>query len=184
MNDSPPTSPLRAGTTTGLAGLVTGVAHAARRAADRPDGEITERIMAARVALTIAGVVSELLHDFAPATTTRIDAFTVAAQATVATDRLDELVDADTLAEYGEGTPAADLDTLRQTGQTELHTLSDTDVERIAWAMIDLGTAVRDLMEPVAGNPVLAAKTSTAARITGDAGQMVWAHYGGDGGGW
>lgn len=168
-----------------LAEVLSDTARATREAANRPSGAINERILAARVGLTVAGVVSELLHDFMSASSTRRDAFTVSAQFAVqANDRLDDLVDAEALAEYGQGTAAADLDALRSAGAVEIRLSSDVDLEAIASAMINLGAAVHDLLKPIANHPLLAVRTSAAAQVASEAATMIWAHYGGDGGGW
>jgi hypothetical protein len=73
---------------------------------------------------------------------------------------------------------------LAAAGQVELGLASDTDLERIAAAMVGLAAGLGQLLDSVAGDEAALPGLRAAARSAAAAAAAIWSHYGGDSGGW
>jgi hypothetical protein len=73
---------------------------------------------------------------------------------------------------------------LAAAGQAELDFASDTDVDRIAAAMVTLAAGLEQLLDGVAGDEAALPGLRDVARSAAAAARLIWSHYGGDGGGW
>jgi hypothetical protein len=65
-------------------------------------------------------------------------------------------------------------------GQAELGSASDTDVDRIATAMVTLAAALEELLTGVAGDDAALPGLRDTARAAAEAARLIWSHYGGD----
>lgn len=68
--------------------------------------------------------------------------------------------------------------------QFELFTADDTDVERIATAMISLAAELERLLAAVAADGSALPEQRGAAQAVAPAAHLIWSHFGGDAGGW
>lgn len=68
--------------------------------------------------------------------------------------------------------------------QFELFTSADTDVERISAAMIELAAELERFLDETAADEAALLRLRAAARTVSPQAHLIWAHYGGDSGGW
>lgn len=85
---------------------------------------------------------------------------------------------------FGAGTGRADADELWQYGAVELCLADDADIEEIASAMITLTAALQHVLKTVADDEAIPPDLRRLATAVLPAAELVWAHYGGDSGGW
>lgn len=136
----------------------------------------------ARRAFSMAGTISIVLdEESVPAR----NAYRVAEhQCRQALAVLDKTLGPHLIKRYAEGTRMADLTEQRQDDAFELHLSNDEDIDRIAAAMIALAAALQEILSPIADDDQIPDTLRRAARTVGSAAEQVWAHYGGDSGGW
>jgi hypothetical protein len=73
---------------------------------------------------------------------------------------------------------------LAHSGQVELHTAAEEDVDRIAAAMVSLASRLLEILAGVAEDQAALPQLRAAAQAVTPAAHNTWAHYGGDSGGW
>ncbi len=136
----------------------------------------------ARRAFAVAGMVSVLLDDNAvPAR----DAYQVSdEQCRRAKTLLDEALGPHLIKRYGTGTFKADADELWQLGEFELYLSSDVEIGKIGSAMTELAATLEKVLKAVADDESVPPELRRLADAVWPAANMVWAHYGGDSGGW
>lgn len=68
--------------------------------------------------------------------------------------------------------------------QVELFNIDDAGIERITNAMISLAARLEDVLNAVAADESVLPDQRGAARTGASVANLVWAHFGGDSGGW
>lgn len=165
-------------------GLAALLRDAATDLAGAPGSQLPAAVVLAqaRRAFTIAGLVSSLLDEYAvPAR----DAYPVAESlCRAANSHLDHALGRHLVKRYGEGTRAADVPQLQADAQIELWNSNDTDIEKITKQMITLASTLEKVLGFVADDETAPPGLRELARTLRPNAEQVWAHYGGDSGGW
>lgn len=81
-------------------------------------------------------------------------------------------------------TDVAKLTKIETKAQMELHFSTDDDVELISNRILSLALSLRRCLELIAGDETALPQPRASARRSGELAYAIWAHYGGDGGGW
>ena len=132
----------------------------------------------------LARAISVLLS--AKATPHR-DAYDLAERwGTQALELLEPVIGAQLARKYTPGgdRSAAGVAELARNGQLELYTAADADIEKITGEMIRVAAALQRLLEAVGDDDAAPPVQQSVARAVAPLAREVWAHYGGDGGGW
>jgi hypothetical protein len=134
----------------------------------------------ARRGFVIGGVVSNLLDDYA---IVRRDNYAVCDDFCRRTAKmLHDVLGPHLIRRYSGGTSDAEILSLAEAAEAELHESTVEDIDNIARALITLGATLLDITSPLANRPELPSTLRGVARVAADSAKILWSHYGGDSG--
>lgn len=81
-------------------------------------------------------------------------------------------------------TDEAALAKIATRAQLELHSSTDDDIAAISDRVVSLAYHLHDCLEQIAKDETALPETRSSARRSSERAHAIWAHYGGDGGGW
>jgi hypothetical protein len=76
------------------------------------------------------------------------------------------------------------LTAVNEAAQLELWLATDSDIDDIAAEAADLADVIRELLASVSGDDTALPRWRASARAVTPLAELIWSHYGGDGGGW